>query len=71
MLPYGSYELMESKAPRGYGINLDWNPVVSVRDESQVLLDGERALIDDVARGDISFIKVDGTNMRRLQNIPF
>ena len=71
MLPYGSYELVETKAPRGYGINLDWNPVVSIRDESQVLLDGERALIDDVARGDISFIKVDGTNMRRLQNIPF
>jgi len=70
-LPYGSYELVEIKAPRGYGINLDWHPTVEIRDGSQVLLDGDFALIDDVARGDVYFIKVDGTNMQRLQNIPF
>lgn len=71
LLPYGTYELMEIKAPKGYGINLDWHPTVEIRDASQVLLDGDQALIDDVARGDITFIKVDGSNMRRLKNIPF
>ena len=70
-LPYGSYELVETKAPKGYGINLDWNPTVEIRDDSQVLLADDLALVDDVARGDITFVKVDGSNMQRLKNIPF
>ena len=71
LLPYGRYELVETRAPRGYGVNLDWNPIVEVHEDSQILVAGAYALIDDVARGDVSFIKVDGTNMHRLQNIPF
>ena len=71
LLPYGRYELVETKAPRGYGINLDWNPTVEVRESAKTLVTEGLALVDDVARGDISFIKVDGTNMQRLQNIPF
>ena len=71
LLPYGRYELVETKAPRGYGINLDWNPTVEIHDSTKTIVSGENALIDDVARGDISFTKVDGTNMRRLSNIPF
>ena len=71
LLPYGTYQLVEVKAPKGYGVNLDWRPLVTVHEETQILLDGNDALIDDVARGDVYFIKVDGTNMERLRDIPF
>ena len=71
LLPYGSYTLAEVKAPHGYGINTEWRPTVKIREAKQYLLDGDNALIDEMARGDIYFIKVDGTTMERLRNIPF
>lgn len=71
LLPYGTYELSEISAPRGYGVNLDWIKQVAIRNSQQYLLTDGEALIDDVARGDVHFIKVDGTTMDRLSNIPF
>ena len=59
-LPFGTYELRESKAPSGYNPNDAWSQTIEVREDGAVVaLDAGRTVSDDVVRGGVSVRKVD------------
>ena len=74
VLPYGDYELFETKAPAGYDINTEWSKIAQIRSAGQMVRfeDGE-ALNDELARSDISLNKVvqSPNSTKPLGNIPF
>ena len=72
-LPYGTYTATEVVAPEGYLLNSDWSQTFEIRYDGQMVdLTGlEHAVDDQVIRGDIEFVKVDGLDMDRLAGIPF
>ena len=72
-LPYGTYSASEVSVPEGYLLNEDWNPTFQIRTDGQVvdLTSADRAVPDQVIRGDVAFVKVDGLDMDRLAGIPF
>lgn len=71
-LPYGSYELYESKAPEGYKVNEGWHPIVKIEGADQeIVLNLDKAMKENVIRNDILFQKVDGDTMERLALVPF
>ena len=72
-LPYGTYYAYESVAPEGYLLNDDWRISFQIREDGQMVdLSGdESAVADQVIRGDVSFVKVDGLDADRLAGVPF
>ena len=71
-LPYGKYELTETKAPIGYFLNESWVQTVTISEDGQMtVLDNSKALREQVYRCDIRFEKVHGDTMERMASIPF
>lgn len=71
-LPFGTYTVHETKAPEGYLLNSDWEKTVSITEDGKILeLQGDNACADQVKRGDLSFVKEDGTTSARMADIPF
>lgn len=71
-LPFGTYTVHETKAPEGYLLNSDWKKTVSITEDGKILeLQGDDACADQVKRGDLSFVKEDGTTSARMADVPF
>ena len=72
-LPYGTYVVRETKAPRGYLPNQEWSRTFEVREDGSVALlsSTEDAVDDQVIRGDLHLVKVHGDSMGRLAGVPF
>lgn len=71
-LPFGTYTVHETKAPEGYLLNSDWEKTVSITEDGKILeLQGDDACADQVKRGDLSFVKEDGTTSARMADVPF
>ena len=73
-LPYGDYELTESKASKGYLVNTGWKQTVQVREQGKVYkLDGHETghLEEQVVRGDLKLVKADDATQERFAGIPF
>jgi len=72
-LPYGTYVVRETKAPTGYLLNEGWSRTFEVREDGSVALLSSTvdAVPDQVIRGDLRLVKVDGLDMGRLSGVPF
>ena len=72
-LPYGTYEVKETKASKGYLLNSEWSQTFSIREDGQeVDLTGEdSALKEQVKRGDFKLDKIDGFSQEEMAGIPF
>lgn len=72
-LPYGTYLIQETKAPRGYELNSTWQRLVKIRKNSTIYdLSSEKESVDDqVNRGDIRLIKRDDQTQKPLSGVIF
>ena len=72
-LPYGTYLIQETKAPRGYELNSTWQRLVKIRKDSTMYdLSSEKESVDDqVNRGDIRLIKRDDQTQKPLSGVIF
>ncbi|MES5160027.1 SpaA isopeptide-forming pilin-related protein [Fannyhessea vaginae] len=72
-LPYGTYLIQETKAPRGYELNSTWQRLVKIRKDSTIYdLSSEKESVDDqVNRGDIHLIKRDDQTQKPLSGVIF
>lgn len=72
-LPYGTYEVRETRAPEGYLLNEDWSRTFEVRQDGAVtdLTSDADAVADQVKRGDISLQKHDEDSQERMAGVPF
>ncbi len=73
LLPYGTYLIQETKAPRGYELNSTWQRLVKIRKDSTIYdLSSEKESVDDqVNRGDIRLIKRDDQTQKPLSGVIF
>ena len=73
LLPYGTYTITETKAPKGYLLNTTYSKVVQVRENGKIYdLSGEdTSVADQVVRGDFRFTKKDDNNSRPMAHIVF
>ena len=72
-LPYGTYLIQETKAPRGYELNTTWQRLVKIRKDGTLYdLSSEKESVDDqVNRGDIRLIKRDDQTQKPLSGVIF
>ena len=73
LLPYGDYQIRESKAPAGY-LTEGAKPVeFSITEDGQIVdLTGEETSVyNQVKRGDIEGVKMAAGTHKRLANVPF
>lgn len=73
LLPYGTYLIQETKAPRGYELNTTWQRLVKIRKDGTLYdLSSEKESVDDqVNRGDIRLIKRDDQTQKPLSGVIF
>lgn len=73
LLPYGTYLIQETKAPRGYELNSTWQRLVKIRKDATIYdLSNEKESVDDqVNRGDIRLIKRDDQTQKPLSGVIF
>lgn len=73
LLPYGTYLIQETKAPRGYELNTTWQRLVKIRKDGTLYdLSSEKESLDDqVNRGDIRLIKRDDQTQKPLSGVIF
>ena len=71
-LPYGSYQMVESKPGEGYLHTDQTVRSFQIRSDGEVIefRDGDAAY-NQVARGDLQFVKVGEDNMHRFANVAF
>ena len=72
-LPYGTYLIQETKAPRGYELNSTWQRLVKIRKDGTLYdLSSEKESVDDqVNRGDIRLFKRDDQTQKPLSGVIF
>lgn len=72
-LPYGTYLIQETKAPKGYELNSTWQRLVKIRKDGTLYdLSSEKESVDDqVNRGDIRLIKRDDQTQKPLSGVIF
>ncbi len=75
LLPYGTYRAYEVEAPRGYLLTREgtWSRTFMIREQGVIVDLSEEwsSVPDQVKRGDLEFVKVDGRDMQRLGGVPF
>ena len=70
-LPYGDYLVREAEAPEGY-LGTDAEVPFSIeKDGEMVELTGERAVANQVKRGDLELVKVSDGDLSRMAGVPF
>lgn len=70
-LPYGDYLVREAEAPEGY-LGTDAEVPFSIeKDGEMVELTGERAVANQVKRGDLELVKVSDGDLARMAGVPF
>ena len=71
-LPYGSYQMVETKPGEGYLHTDQTVRSFQIREDGQVIefRDGDAAY-NQVVRGDLQFVKVGENNMHRFANVAF
>lgn len=70
-LPYGDYLVREAEAPEGY-LGTDAEVPFSIeKDGEMVELTGERAVANQVRRGDLELVKVSDGDLSRMAGVPF
>ncbi len=81
-IPIGRYEILETKAPKGYMLDtscteliVDWDKVTLVTDGKEVSSDTSMELLYDAVdiayRGDFSFVKKDAETGDTIANVAF
>ena len=70
-LPYGDYLVREVEAPEGY-LGTDAEVPFSIEGDGEVVeLTGERAVANQVKRGDLELVKVSDGDLSRMAGVPF
>ena len=70
-LPYGDYLVREVEAPEGY-LGTDAEVPFSIEKDGEVVeLTGERAVANQVKRGDLELVKVSDGDLSRMAGVPF
>lgn len=70
-LPYGDYLVREVEAPEGY-LGTDAEVPFSIAEDGEVVeLGGERAVANQVKRGDLELVKVSDGDLSRMAGVPF
>lgn len=70
-LPYGDYLVREAEAPEGY-LGTDAEVPFSIeKDGEMVELTGERAVANQVKRGDLELVKISDGDLSRMAGVPF
>ena len=70
-LPYGDYLVREVEAPEGY-LGTDAEVPFSISKDGEVVeLTGERAVANQVRRGDLELVKVSDGDLSRMAGVPF
>lgn len=72
-LPYGTYLIKETKAPRGYELNEFWTRYIKIRNDGEVydLTSSKQSADNQVKRGDIRLIKRDDNTQKPLSGVVF
>lgn len=72
-LPYGHYRVDETKAPEGYlpegTLSVEFD--ITKQGEIVDLTATDSAILNQIKRGDLEFIKVSDGSLNRLANVPF
>nr|WP_269319831.1 SpaA isopeptide-forming pilin-related protein [Collinsella aerofaciens] len=70
-LPYGDYLVREAEAPEGY-LGTDAEVPFSIEEDGEMVeLTGERAVANQVKRGDLELVKVSDGDLSRMAGVPF
>lgn len=70
-LPYGDYLVREAEAPEGY-LGTDAEVPFSIEEDGEMVeLTGERAVANQVRRGDLELVKVSDGDLSRMAGVPF
>lgn len=71
-LQYGTYGIREATVNDGYIMSDAEERVFEIRAQDQmVVLDGDKAVYNQIMRGDLEFVKVAEKSSARLANVPF
>lgn len=72
LLPYGTYEVKETKAPEGYLNEGKITQIFKITEHGKIVtLTGETAIKNLVIRGDLKGVKIGDGSHERLSNVPF
>ncbi len=73
-LPYGTYELRETKASKGYTLNSEWRATIEIRENGKIVAcdtHDSNHLEQQVIRADFNFDKVEMGSEAKMAGIPF
>lgn len=71
-LPYGTYEITETKASSGYHLTDDQPRTFRIRTDGEIVrFDGENSFFNKPIRADLEFEKIEDSTGRAMANIPF
>lgn len=71
-LQYGTYGIREATVSDGYIMSDTEERIFEIRAQDQmVVLDGDKAVYNQIMRGDLEFVKVAEKSSARLANVPF